>query len=97
MFDPIKLPLVTLIDALDTLVVLQNYTEFCHAVSTIEAYFRDSKFAFDINISVFETTIRILGGLLSGHMIAIDENLSIYVSAMLTRNQQHSQHIQINL
>ncbi|CAM9119166.1 unnamed protein product, partial [Ectocarpus fasciculatus] len=78
LFDPIKLPLVTLIDALDTLVVMHNYSEFCRAVKTVEDYFEDTLFEFDVNVSVFETTIRILGGLLSGHMLAVDEHLGIY-------------------
>jgi hypothetical protein len=33
----------------------------------------------DVNVSVFETTIRILGGLLSAHLMAIDPKLAIYV------------------
>jgi mannosidase alpha-like ER degradation enhancer 2 len=78
LFDPIKLPLVTLIDALDTLVVLHNYSEFCRAVTIIEDFFANTLFEFDVNVSVFETTIRLLGGLLSGHMLAVDEALGIY-------------------
>lgn len=77
-FEPVKLPLVTLIDTLDTLVVMNNYSEFCRAVSIVEFFFADTLFEFDINVSVFETTIRILGGLLSGHMLAVDEHLGIY-------------------
>ena len=33
-----------------------------------------------MNVSVFETTIRILGGLLSAHLFAIDPSLNIYRS-----------------
>lgn len=35
-------------------------------------------FDIDVNVSVFETTIRLLGGLLSGHLLAIDPVLAIY-------------------
>ena len=36
-------------------------------------------FRLDVNVSVFETTIRVLGGLLSAHLMAIDPHLRIYV------------------
>lgn len=77
-FELIKIPLVTLIDSLDTLVVLQNFTEFKRAVGLIDKQL--PSFDFDVNISVFETTIRILGGLVSAHLMAVDTKLSIYVS-----------------
>lgn len=76
-FDLIKIPLVTLIDTLDTLVVLGNFTEFKRAVRMIDKEL--PSFDFDVNISVFETTIRILGGLVSAHLMAIDPQLNIYV------------------
>ena len=76
-FDLIKIPLVTLIDTLDTLVVLGNFTEFKRAVRMIDKEL--PSFDFDVNISVFETTIRILGGLMSAHLMAIDPELNIYV------------------
>ena len=76
-FELIKIPLVTLIDTLDTLVILGNYTEFKRAIRLIslEIY----SFNYDTSVSVFETTIRILGGLLSAHLFAIDPLLQIYV------------------
>jgi mannosidase alpha-like ER degradation enhancer 2 len=73
----IKLPLVTLIDSLDTLVLMGEYEEFRVAVGVLSAHIRS--FDYDINVSVFETTIRILGGLLSAHLMAIDPSLKIYV------------------
>jgi mannosidase alpha-like ER degradation enhancer 2 len=76
-FEPIKIPLVTLIDTLDTLVVLGDFVEFRNAVSKVSTHYRS--FDLDVNVSVFETTIRILGGLLSAHLMAIDRNLGIYV------------------
>jgi mannosidase alpha-like ER degradation enhancer 2 len=79
-FDPIKIPLVTLIDTLDTLVILGNHSEFRRAVGLVGEHYRGAAFDIDVNVSVFETTIRILGGLLSAHLMAIDPALGIYVS-----------------
>lgn len=77
LFDLVKIPFVTLIDALDTLVIMGDYAEFRHAVSMLE---RDlQNFAFDVNVSLFETTIRVLGGLLAAHLMAVDPKLHIYV------------------
>lgn len=81
-FELIKIPAVTLIDTLDSLVVLGNYTEFRNAVKKVESVLMQKKFDYDINVSVFETTIRILGGLLSAHLLAIDESLQLYVSSV---------------
>jgi hypothetical protein len=80
-FEPVKLPLVTLIDTLDTLVVMGEYEEFRTAVQLISLKLKS--FDFDINVSVFETTIRLLGGLLSAHLMAVDPELSIYVSRFI--------------
>jgi mannosidase alpha-like ER degradation enhancer 2 len=58
---------LTLIDALDTLAVMGNYSEFRRIYHIIS---ERKDFDSDINVSVFETNIRILGGLLSGHLLA---------------------------
>ena len=65
---------LTLIDALDTLAVLGNKTEFARAVSLLD---RQLRFDVDVAVSVFETNIRVLGGLLSAHMLAVDEQLGL--------------------
>ncbi|KAJ3599464.1 hypothetical protein NHX12_033425 [Muraenolepis orangiensis] len=59
---------LTLIDTLDTLVVLNKTTEFEAAVRRVLS---DVKLDNDIVVSVFETNIRVLGGLLGGHSMAI--------------------------
>eukprot|EP01104_Vermistella_antarctica_P002337 TRINITY_DN1260_c0_g1_i1.p1 TRINITY_DN1260_c0_g1~~TRINITY_DN1260_c0_g1_i1.p1 ORF type:complete len:546 (+),score=99.39 TRINITY_DN1260_c0_g1_i1:129-1766(+) len=59
---------VTLIDALDSLVVLGEYDEFGRAVEWIV---ENVNFDIDQNVSVFETNIRVVGGLLSGHFMAL--------------------------
>lgn len=81
-FDMIRLPAVTLIDTLDTLVVMGNFTEFRRAVLLVKRAL-PSKFDFDDSVSVFETTIRILGGLLSAHQLATDPILNVYPKVCL--------------
>ncbi|KAG5650212.1 hypothetical protein H0H81_000301 [Sphagnurus paluster] len=58
---------LTLIDVIDTLVVLNDRQGFEKAVKNIIEWV-----SFDVNTKpqVFETTIRVLGGLLSGHIFA---------------------------
>uniref|UniRef100_A0A3Q3WHD0 alpha-1,2-Mannosidase n=1 Tax=Mola mola TaxID=94237 RepID=A0A3Q3WHD0_MOLML len=57
---------LTLIDALDTLLVLGNHTEFQRVASLLQD---TVDFDIDVNASVFETNIRV-GGLLSAHLLA---------------------------
>lgn len=58
---------VTLVDALDTFVVMNDPPGFEKAVRDVIQWV-----SFDVNTKpqVFETTIRVLGGLLSGHLQA---------------------------
>ncbi|XP_029157312.1 ER degradation-enhancing alpha-mannosidase-like protein 3 isoform X2 [Nylanderia fulva] len=58
---------LTLVDTLDTLVVLGDLEEFENAVKLVT---RDVSFDTDIIVSLFETNIRMLGGLLSSHILA---------------------------
>ncbi|XP_036384113.1 ER degradation-enhancing alpha-mannosidase-like protein 3 [Megalops cyprinoides] len=58
---------LTLIDTLDTLVVLNKLEEFEEAVRKTV---RDVKLDNDVVVSVFETNIRVLGGLLGAHVMA---------------------------
>ncbi|KAJ1698360.1 hypothetical protein LUZ63_006872 [Rhynchospora breviuscula] len=69
---------LTLIDSLDTLALLGDREKFSSAVEWIS---RNVQFNIDKTVSVFETTIRILGGLLSAHLIASD-----YVTGMKVQN-----------
>lgn len=59
---------LTLIDTLDTLVVLNKTQEFEDAVRKV---IHDVNLDNDIVVSVFETNIRVLGGLLGGHSVAL--------------------------
>lgn len=58
---------LTLIDALDTLAVMGNYTEFHRVTQLLQDKIN---FDSDINVSVFETNIRIVGGLIGAHLIS---------------------------
>ncbi|XP_053984271.1 ER degradation-enhancing alpha-mannosidase-like protein 2 [Hylaeus volcanicus] len=58
---------LTLIDALDTLAVMGNYSEFRRVAAIISAR---ANFEANINVSVFETNIRVVGGLLSAHLLS---------------------------
>uniref|UniRef100_A0A8C2C4X6 alpha-1,2-Mannosidase n=1 Tax=Cyprinus carpio TaxID=7962 RepID=A0A8C2C4X6_CYPCA len=59
---------LTLIDTLDTLVLLNKTAEFEKAVRRVVT---DVRLDNDIVVSVFETNIRVLGGLLGGHSMAV--------------------------
>ncbi|KAL3267107.1 hypothetical protein HHI36_011247 [Cryptolaemus montrouzieri] len=65
---------LTLIDALDTLAIMGNYTEFQRVVELITS---KSKFDANINVSVFETNIRIIGGLLSAHLLSYRAGVNV--------------------
>ncbi|KAI6195072.1 Alpha-1,2-Mannosidase [Aphelenchoides besseyi] len=58
---------LTLVDSLDTLVVVGEYEEFERAV---HAVVQRVKFDADFVVSVFETNIRMVGGLISGHLLS---------------------------
>ncbi|KAJ2746487.1 hypothetical protein GGI20_001330 [Coemansia sp. BCRC 34301] len=67
--------LLTLVDTLDTLAVLGDKRGFERAVKNTIKYLPD--FDIDSHVQVFEVTIRMLGGLLSAHIIATDERDSL--------------------
>ena len=46
---------LTIIDSLDTLVIMKNYTEFNRLVKYL---IENVNFDYDLNVSVFETNIR---------------------------------------
>ncbi|XP_078417552.1 ER degradation-enhancing alpha-mannosidase-like protein 3 isoform X1 [Cetorhinus maximus] len=59
---------LTLVDTLDTLALLNQIEEFEVAVKKV---INDVHLDNDIVVSVFETNIRVLGGLLGGHTMAL--------------------------
>ncbi|XP_050672301.1 ER degradation-enhancing alpha-mannosidase-like protein 2 isoform X1 [Leptidea sinapis] len=65
---------LTLIDALDMLIIMGNYTEFNRVVDVV---LQKQNFDTDINVSVFETNIRIIGGLLSAHLLSYKSGMEL--------------------
>ncbi len=61
---------LTLLDNLDTFVIMGDQQGFEEAVEKVRRLF--TKFDIDSTVQVFETNIRILGGLLSAHLYAVD-------------------------
>jgi len=68
---------LTLVDSLDMLAILGNRTEFTRAVGLLKERLT---FDSDVCISVFETNIRVMGGLLSAHLLASDSTLALMPS-----------------
>ncbi|KAI1294947.1 ER degradation-enhancing alpha-mannosidase-like protein 1 [Halotydeus destructor] len=60
---------LSLVDTLDTLAVMQNVTEFKRAVQLVMEHVSFDK---DHTVQVFEANIRILGALLSAHLLIED-------------------------
>ena len=58
---------LTLVDTLDTLAMMGNWSEFRRGVDIVS---RRVSFDQDSTVQVFEATIRVMGGLLSAHLIA---------------------------
>uniref|UniRef100_H3G758 alpha-1,2-Mannosidase n=2 Tax=Phytophthora ramorum TaxID=164328 RepID=H3G758_PHYRM len=74
-FELGRLPMLTLVDTLDTLAVLEDATEFRRAVKLVV---ENADFDLDTEVSLFETTIRLLGGLLSAHLFAVNTDLKLF-------------------
>ena len=60
--------MLTLIDSLSSLLLMQEYERFNEALTMIQ---RDLSFDKNVTVSVFETNIRVLGGLLSAHQLSL--------------------------
>ena len=58
---------LTLVDSLDTLVLMKEEKRF---IAALEILKHELSFDTDIDVSVFETNIRVMGGLLSSHQLA---------------------------
>ncbi|XP_063816215.1 ER degradation-enhancing alpha-mannosidase-like protein 2 [Pseudophryne corroboree] len=65
---------LTLIDALDTLLIIGNVSEFQRVVTVLQD---TVDFDIDVNASVFETNIRVVGGLLSAHLLSKKAGLEL--------------------
>uniref|UniRef100_A0A383VV16 alpha-1,2-Mannosidase n=1 Tax=Tetradesmus obliquus TaxID=3088 RepID=A0A383VV16_TETOB len=61
---------LTLVDSLDMLLLLNRRGDVVAALEQLRSVLSFDK---DVKVHVFETTIRVLGGLLSGHMLLADD------------------------
>ncbi|GAA5882976.1 hypothetical protein JCM16303_006771 [Sporobolomyces ruberrimus] len=65
---------LTLVDSLDTFAMLNDKAGFEQAVKETITHVN---FDVDSRVQVFEVTIRMMGGLLSGHLLALDSTTTI--------------------
>jgi mannosidase alpha-like ER degradation enhancer 1 len=65
---------LSLVDSLSTLAVLGDASEFTAGIGLLE---RHLSFNQDVRVNVFETNIRLLGGLLSAHVLASDSRMAL--------------------
>ncbi|EJS43372.1 mnl1p [Saccharomyces arboricola H-6] len=70
---------ITLIDSLTTIAVLQDKPRFLEAVRLVERTFPKGEFDVDSTVQVFETTIRVIGSLLSSHLYSTDPTKAVYL------------------
>ncbi|KAK9476165.1 glycoside hydrolase [Lipomyces japonicus] len=68
---------LTLVDSIDTLAIMGDQAEFEAAVKKIERFVQ---FDLPSRVQVFETTIRMLGGLLSAHTYATSSRLGSQIT-----------------
>ncbi|KAL1334010.1 hypothetical protein HN51_062891 [Arachis hypogaea] len=66
---------LTLIESLSSLVIMGNNTEFEKAVLWLS---ENLKFDVDARINLFECNIRVLGGLVSAHLLASDSSKKLF-------------------
>lgn len=69
---------VTLIDSLTTIAILNDKEKFQQVAELIQETF-PRKFDLDSTVQVFETTIRVVGGLISSHLYATDPRKKVYL------------------
>eukprot|EP00842_Homolaphlyctis_polyrhiza_P002908 jgi/Hompol1/3618/HPOL_003305-RA len=82
--QPISFSL-TLVDALDTAIVLGDLHTFAAMVDLVKFINVDQ----NVNVSVFETNIRMVGGLLSSHIIALrDPSFSAIYDGILLKKAE---------
>ena len=79
----------TLVDSLDMLALIGDYAGFRKYVRMV---IRDVHFDRNVNVSVFETNIRVLGGMLSAHMLLTDPLLGpILTESRLSEEERNNE------
>lgn len=71
----------TLFDSLTTVAVIGDVERFKSLVQLIDSTYRPHGYSFntDVTIQIFETTIRIIGSLISAHLYASDPRKKVYL------------------
>lgn len=80
---------VTLFDTLTTVAIMGDLQRFKSTVKLIDDIYSPYNYSFEthnVTIQVFETTIRILGSLLSAHLYAIDPQKKVYLGKYYDKN-----------
>lgn len=80
---------ITLFDSLTTLAVIGDTSRFKSTVKLIDDIYNPKHFSFanhNATLQVFETTIRIVGSLLSSHLYAIDPQKKVYLGEEYAKN-----------
>ncbi|GAU94951.1 hypothetical protein RvY_06647 [Ramazzottius varieornatus] len=75
---------LTLVDSLDSLIIFGNITEFYRAVGLV---IDTVSFDQDVTVQVFETTIRMMGGLLSAHLLLNDTRVFPHIHLPTYQNE----------
>lgn len=81
---------LTLVDAMDTLALLGDREGFRNAVQLAIAHIDFAKSPY--RVQVFESNIRMLGGLLSSHLLASDERFQMNASSWYRGELLHLAH-----
>lgn len=80
---------ITLFDTLTTLAVIGDTSRFKSTVKLIDEIYNPQHFSFEhlnVTLQVFETTIRIVGSLLSSHLYATDPQKKVYLGDEYAKN-----------
>ena len=85
---------LTLIDSLDTLAVMGNASAFGRAVRLVAS---SVSFDKDVVVQVFEATIRVLGGLLSAHVLLVDPDDPFHVQLAVPEYRGELLHLAYDL
>lgn len=79
---------ITLFDSLTTLAVIGDVDRFKSMVQLIDSIYKPHGYSFDsdVTIQIFETTIRIIGSLISAHLYASDPRKKVYLGSEYLNN-----------
>lgn len=79
---------ITLFDSLTTIAIMGDTKRFNDMIHLIDNTYAPMNYSFDTNVTIqiFETTIRVLGSLLSAHLYASDPRKKVYMGDKYLNN-----------